>query len=72
MTDNYEKKPAPIPWRWRLALARLICALVLGFVGFLWAAWLMLTGRGWESILWMITTWVCARLLAGSLYGYKG
>nr|WP_147309614.1 hypothetical protein [Cupriavidus taiwanensis] len=72
MTDNDEKKPAPIPWRWRIALARLICALVLGLVGFLWAGWLLVTGRGWESLLWVIATWACARLLAGPLYGYKG
>lgn len=72
MTVNDDKKPAPLPWRWRIALARIICALVLGLVGFIWAVWLMITGREGEATLWMIATWACARLLAGGLYGYKG
>ncbi|UIF86288.1 hypothetical protein [Cupriavidus sp. UYPR2.512] len=72
MTDHEDKKTAPLPWRWRIALARILCALVLGLAGFLWTGWLMVTGRGWEAILCMIATWACARLLAGGLYGYKG
>jgi hypothetical protein len=69
MTDDEDKRPAPLPWRQGFVLVRLICALVLGLAGFLWAFWLTVTGRGWEALLCLIATWACARFLAGGLYG---
>lgn len=72
MTNNDDKRPPPPPWCTGFGLARLLCALVLGLGGFLWSVWLLVTGRGEESMLLMLVTWACARFLAGSLNGYKG